>query len=132
MTGEKDIVFVVDDDLAVRESLKFSLELEGLIVRVCATGAELLRHADLPQARCLVLDAQMPLTDTFEILDVLTALRAGLPVILLTSRATATLRLRATAAGVRYILEKPLLDNSLLARIQDVLSDNRQAMPLPG
>jgi FixJ family two-component response regulator len=132
MTGEKDIVFVVDDDLAVRESLKFSLELESLIVRVCATGAELLRHPDLPQARCLVMDAQMPLTDTFEILDVLTALRAGLPVILLTSRATAALRLRATAAGVRYILEKPLLDNSLLARIQDVLSDSRQAMPLPG
>jgi two-component system, LuxR family, response regulator FixJ len=132
MTGGKNIVFVVDDDLAVRESLKFSLELEGLIVHVCATGAELLRHADLPQARCLVLDAQMPLTDTFEILDGLTALRARLPVILLTSRATAALRLRAAAAGVRYILEKPLLDNSLLARIQDVLSDKRQAMPLPG
>ena len=121
MTEGKNIVFVVDDDSAVRESLKFSIELEGLIVRVCATGAELLRHADLPHARCLVLDDQTPLADTLEILGLLSARGAGLPVILLTSHATASLRLRAAAAGVRYVLEKPLLDNSLLARIQDVL-----------
>jgi len=122
--GGKDIVFVVDNDAAVRESTRFWLELEGLIVRTCATAAQLLQHADLPRARCLVLDAQMPFTDTFEILDLLSA-RRDLPVILLTSNATSALGLRAAAAGVRFVLEKPLLDNSLLIRIQAILGDTR-------
>jgi two-component system response regulator FixJ len=132
MTEGKDIVFVVDGDSAVRDSLKFSLELEGLVVIACASGAELMRHTDLPAARCLVLDAQIPLTDVFEIVEFLSDSMPGLPVILLTSRATTALRVRAEAAGVRHVLEKPLLDNSLLARILDVLSDKRQEMPLPG
>jgi two-component system response regulator FixJ len=129
MTRGKEIVFVVDDDLAVRESIKFSLQLEGLLVRVCATGAELLRHSDLPWARCLVLNVQTPITDTFEILDGLRALTAMPAVILITGRATSALRLLADAAGVRFILEKPLLDNSLLARIQEALGHSQQAMP---
>ena len=52
MTKAQDIVLVVDDDLAVRESLKFALELEGLSVRACGSGEEFLSHPDLPRARC--------------------------------------------------------------------------------
>jgi two-component system, LuxR family, response regulator FixJ len=126
MIKGREIVFVVDDDLAVRESLKFALELEGLAVSVCGSGAELLRHSDLPEAGCLVMECRMPLMDGFEVLDILAARGAKLPVILLTSYATAAFRHRAAAAGVKYILEKPLLNGSLVDRIHEVLGCSRQ------
>ncbi len=46
MNSGSDIILVVDDDFAVRESLKFALELEGLVVHACGSGMELLRHPD--------------------------------------------------------------------------------------
>jgi len=71
----------------------------------------------------------MPLMDGFEVLDFLAARRATLPAILLTSYASATLRRRAATVGVRYVLEKPILNGSLLERIQEVLGHDRQITP---
>ncbi|WP_020174053.1 response regulator transcription factor [Methyloferula stellata] len=121
MTHGQEIVLVVDDDLAVRESLKFALELEGLTVRVCGSGEELLNHPDLPAARCILLDYKMPVMDGLEVLEQLAARKTPVPVILITSRATNAILRRAKAAGVRRILEKPLLDGALLDNIQAVL-----------
>jgi two-component system, LuxR family, response regulator FixJ len=126
MTERQHIVFVVDGDLAVRESLKFALELEGLVVRLCESGAELLRHPDLRQAGCLVMECKMPLMDGFEVLDILATRGAKLPVILLTSYATDAFRRRAAASGVKFILEKPLLNGSLVDRIREALGSSSQ------
>jgi FixJ family two-component response regulator len=54
------VVAVVDDDLAVSNSLKFSLELEGLEVRTFPGGAELLRASDVAACDCFVIDQKMP------------------------------------------------------------------------
>lgn len=118
--GEKDIIFVLDDDEAVRESLKFSLELEGYAVRTCAEGHELLRHPDLVHARCLILDYRMPRMDGFEVLDRLVTQRVGVPVILITSNASDALRRRAERVGVHRVLEKPLSDGALIENIQNL------------
>jgi len=125
MAKRTDIVLVVDDDLAVRESLKFALELEGLTVSVCASGEELLSHPDLCQAGCLVLDYKMPRMDGFEVLGHLAARRMRVPVILITPNAGGNLRHRAKIAGVRHVLEKPLSDSALRDSISDVLNDPR-------
>src|SRR6266508_5571708 len=50
------VVMVIDDDLAVRKSLEFSLQIEGLTVRSYATGAELLSASDLDRCDCFVID----------------------------------------------------------------------------
>lgn len=121
MTHGREIILVVDDDMAVRESLKFALELEGLTVRVCGSGEELLNHPDLAAAGCILLDYKMPVMDGLEVLDQLAARKIKVPVILITSRATNAILRRAKAAGVRRILEKPLLDGALLDSIQAVL-----------
>jgi two-component system, LuxR family, response regulator FixJ len=113
MVQKKDIVLVVDDDLAVRESLKFALGLEGMKVRVCGSGAELLVHPDLRQARCLVLDYKMPSMDGFEVIAHLAAQKIDVPVILITSAVTVAIRKRANALGVESVVEKPLLDAAL-------------------
>ena len=68
MPTVKPIIIVVDDDPAVRDSLKFSLELEGLTVHTCDSGKSLLDHPQLKQAGCVVLDYKMPEMDGFEVL----------------------------------------------------------------
>ncbi len=121
MTERRDIVLVVDDDLAVRNSLKFALELEGLCVRACGSGEELLIHPDLREAQCILLDYRMPEMDGFQVLDRLASSKVDVPVILITSGAAGLVSRRARVAGVRHVLEKPLLGSTLLRSIQDVL-----------
>jgi two-component system response regulator FixJ len=117
MDNDKTTIMVVDDDPAVCDSLKFALELEGLTVHTCTSGPELLRHPDLGQARCLVLDYKMPEMDGFEILD---RLDANVPVILIAGPVTSSIRERARHAGVLHVLEKPLLDSALIDRIREI------------
>ena len=124
MTKRRDLVLVVDDDAAVRQSLKFALELEGLAVHTFGSGAELLRYPELRQARCLVLDYKMPEMDGFAVLDRLAARGVLLPVILITPNAMDGVRTRARVAGVRHVLEKPLSDGALLDSISQVLGRN--------
>lgn len=118
MTDERQLVFVIDDDQAVRASLKFALELEGLDVQVCEKGAELLAHRRLADAACLVIDFKMPLMDGLELVEALHRRGLGTPVILITGGVTSQLRRRARAAGVRHVVEKPLLDSDLLETLQ--------------
>ncbi len=63
----------------------------------------------------------MPVIDGFEVMERLDALQIALPVILITSAATDALRKRASKAGVRHVVEKPLSDSALLENIHDVL-----------
>jgi two-component system, LuxR family, response regulator FixJ len=121
MPERQGIVLIVDDDLAVRESLKFALALEGLAVRACGSGEELLRHPDLAKARCLVVDYKMPVMDGFEVLARLDAGKFHPPVIMITGHVNATVRRRAAKTGIRHVLEKPLSDSALVDSIRDVL-----------
>jgi two-component system response regulator FixJ len=121
MSDVRPLVFVVDDDKAVRDSLKFELELEGLEVQPCACGGELLAHDRLAQAVCLVIDYQMPLMDGFELVAELRRRSCHTPVILITGQVTGWLRRRARTMGLRPVIEKPLLDSALLETLQSVL-----------
>jgi two-component system, LuxR family, response regulator FixJ len=114
------VVIVIDDDLAVRNSLKFSLEVEGLTVRSYATGAELLSAGDLALCSCLVVDQNMPGMNGLDLITLLRARHVAAPAILITSHPSPSLRERAQRAGVP-IVEKPLLGNALLDKIRDVV-----------
>ena len=119
----RHVVLVVDDDLAVRESLKFALELEGLKVHTCGSGPDLLAHPELAGAACLVIDYQMPTMDGFEVISALRTRNCLAPIILITGHSSGALLRRASAAGVRHVVEKPLLDSALIESIQEVLGD---------
>jgi two-component system, LuxR family, response regulator FixJ len=118
------VVIIIDDDLAVRNSLKFSLEIEGLTVRSYATGAELLRADDLALCSCLVVDQNMPGINGLDLIGLLRARHIVAPAILITSHPSPSLRERARTAGVP-IVEKPLLGNTLLDTIRDVAVEPR-------
>ena len=105
-------VFVVDDDEAVLNSLRFALEIEGFRVRLFRSGGELLRHTDFPKSGCLILDYKLPHADGLQVLAVLRRRNVGLNAILITSDPSEKVRQRAAAAGVP-IVEKPLLGNAL-------------------
>jgi len=114
-------VLVVDDDAAVRHSLKFVLELEGLDVRLYEGGEDLLAAGDLPANGCLVVDYRMPAMDGVELMDRLRRRRVSLPAILITSKATRDLCERAARSGYRQVLEKPLEDSRLVDSIRCAL-----------
>jgi two-component system response regulator FixJ len=124
MADQRRIVMIVDNDEAVRDALQFSLRLEGLCVHVHSGGAALLADPDLDRASCIILDDRMPQMDGFALLKSLRTKAIALPAIMLTGHATALLHAKAHAAGVRTVLEKPLLDNTLAEHIRTILDAN--------
>jgi FixJ family two-component response regulator len=122
MPDRRALVLIVDDDQAVRDALQFALRLEGLCVHVHSGGAALLDDPDLNRARCVIVGDRMRQMDGFTLLNTLKARDISLPAIMLTSHATARVRARADAAGVRMVLEKPLLDNALVENIRSILN----------
>lgn len=120
-TADRDLVLIVDDDQAVRDALKFALELDGIRVDTCDSGNELLSHPGLSQARCLVLDYVMPGMNGLAVMTELKRRNVFLPVILITAPLSREIERRAIAAGVAGVLEKPLLEDVLLDKIRHIL-----------
>jgi two-component system response regulator FixJ len=118
------VIAVIDDDSAVRNSLKFLLELEGLVVRIYTNGAELMDAGDLARCDCLVVDQNMPGTNGLDLIALLRAREFNAPAILITSHPSTSLRDRAAKARVP-IVEKPLLGNALLDKIRDLIANGR-------
>jgi len=114
-------VLIIDDDPAVRNSLKFALEVEGFSVRAYQTGAELLKDADIPDDGCLVVDYKLPEMNGLDLLVELRRRKVDLPAILITTHPNAAVRDRAAKAGVPLI-EKPLLNDTLFQGIRTALA----------
>lgn len=118
IVSQGPVVAIVDDDLAVCSSLKFSLELEGFTVFTYGSGAELLDVGDLGGFNCFVIDQRMPAMSGMELIAKLREHKVLTPAILIISQPNAALSARATMAGVP-IVEKPLLGNALVDRIRE-------------
>ena len=110
-------VIVVDDDPAVRNSLKFALEIEGFAVRTYADPAGVLAEVDLSDCACLIIDQNMPGMDGLNLIGELRVRHVAAPAILITSHPTLALSRRAATAGIP-IVEKPLFGNALLDEIK--------------
>lgn len=121
MSKAPDVILLVDDDAAVRNALKFSLEMEGFSVRLYPTPEALLAETDLPNDGCLVIDYRMPGIDGLELVERLRNRGVTLPILLISGRVTRSLRERASGLGIREVLEKPLSD--LAGSIRRVLDD---------
>jgi len=114
-------IVLVDDDAALREALRFSLEIEGYQVDTCETGEELVAH-DLPGTdACLVVDYKLGGISGLDALETLRARGVALPAILITSNPTPSTRARAQRNRA-IIVEKPLLGDLLVAKIRDALA----------
>jgi two-component system, LuxR family, response regulator FixJ len=117
---QSDLIVVVDDDDAVRKSLKFSLEVEGYVVRTYARGEELLNEAEFPTCRCLVVDQRLPGISGFDLIANLRRREISVPAILVATHPSVALKKSAAAAGVA-IVEKPLLSGALLDGMREAM-----------
>jgi FixJ family two-component response regulator len=115
--AKSPVVVVVDDDTAVRNALKFSLELEGYTVRTYSDALELLDGPQLPPGACLVMDYKLPGLDGLEAIARVRERYAGLPAILITTLPSTNVVRLAREANVP-IVEKPLLEDALLKEIR--------------
>jgi two-component system, LuxR family, response regulator FixJ len=118
--GASHVMLVIDDDDAVRNSLKFSLEVEGFKVRAYSDAQELLNEDSLPPSSCLVTDYYMPVMNGLALVAELRDRHMSIPTILITTHPSQDLRNRAEAAGIS-IVEKPLLGSRLLDTIREAL-----------
>ena len=126
-TDVKPIAMIIDDDPAVRNSLKFSLEVEGLAVRTYATAEEALQEANYPARGCLIIDYKLPGMTGLELLASLRQRQIGLPAILITTNPNAYVLSRAKAAGVTLV-EKPLLNEALHEAVVLALKSPEQGL----
>ncbi len=115
-------ILVVDDERAVRESLRRALELEGYGVELAADGEEALGRLALePAPDAIVLDILMPGVDGLEVCRRLRRDGNGVPVLMLTARSEVDSRVAGLDAGADDYLPKPFALAELLARLRALL-----------
>jgi two-component system, OmpR family, response regulator MprA len=114
-------ILVVDDDHAVRESLRRSLEFNGYLVDLAADGAEALAKVAAAQPDALVVDVMMPRLDGLETTRALRAAGSDLPILVLTARDSVADRVDGLDAGADDYLSKPFALEELLARLRALL-----------
>ena len=115
-------ILVVDDEPAVRESLRRALELEGYRVDLAVDGEQALEQAGAPnEPDALILDVLMPGIDGLEVCRRLRAEGSTVPVLMLTARAEVDSRVAGLDAGADDYLPKPFALAELLARLRALL-----------
>ena len=115
-------VFVVDDDDAVRNSLKLLLKSAGLHAEVFGSAPEFLSKYEDAQPGCLVLDVRMPGMSGLELQEELNRRGAMLPVIFITGHGDVPMAVEALQHGAFDFLQKPFRDQELLDRVQRALA----------
>jgi FixJ family two-component response regulator len=113
-------VFVVDDDEAVRDSIKVLLEIHGLDVEDFGSTAEFVRHYEKPSCGCLILDHHLPRRTGLDFLDSSEGRELGIPVILITGQGDPSIERRAREAGAAY-LQKPIGQRKLIETVERVI-----------
>jgi FixJ family two-component response regulator len=115
------IVYVVDDDQAVRDSLRWLIESIGHRVEAFDHAQEFLDAYDSEQPGCLVLDVRMPGMSGLDLQDRLRDRGIQLPIIIITGHGDVPMAVRAMKSGALDFVEKPFSDQVLLERIQQAL-----------
>lgn len=121
----KDVIFVIDDDPAVRASLRALLESAGLAVKDYASATAFLAERQ-PLRGCVLSDVRMPEMDGLELQEEIARRHIGIPVVIMTGHADVSLAVRAMKAGALDFIQKPFDDEALLASIHRAMELGRQ------
>jgi len=123
----KSRILVIDDEAAIRDSLRMILEYEGYEFLGAATGQDGLTVAERESPDLVFLDIKMPGMDGLETLQHLRAANETLPVVMISGHATVTTAVEATKLGAFDFIEKPLASERVLVTIRNALDRSRLA-----
>jgi two-component system response regulator FixJ len=127
MRREDKLVYIVDDDEAVRDSLALLLESAGHLVESFEAAAQALVSCRSRLPACIVTDVRMPEMDGLEFQEKLTGAGIDVPVIVMTGHADVPLAVRAMKAGAVDFIEKPFPDDAILTSIESAMKRQSRA-----
>jgi FixJ family two-component response regulator len=125
MTGATPVVFIVDDDISVRESLEGLVADAGFRPEPCASAQDFLNHSRPDGPSCLILDLRLPDINGLEVQRRIAAERAEMPIIFITGHGDIPTTVRAMKAGATEFLSKPFAAEDLLEAIRKALERSR-------
>jgi FixJ family two-component response regulator len=128
MSGVTPVVYIVDDDVSVRESLECLIATAGWRPEVFASAHEFLAHPRQPSPSCLLLDMRLPDLSGLELQKRIAGERADLPIIFITGHGDIPMTVRAMKAGAIEFLTKPLGTDALFGAIQNALERSRTSL----
>jgi FixJ family two-component response regulator len=122
------MVFVVDDDVSVRESLELLIRQAGLRSEIFATAEAFLAHPRTHSPRCLVLDVSLPDLNGLDLQRILAVDQQYMPIIFITGHGDVPMTVKAMKAGAFEFLTKPFEDGELLSAIQNAIGRSLSAL----
>ena len=124
--GATATVYVIDDNVSIREALEGLLRSAGYQVEVFAGAQEFLRQARSARPSCLILDIELSGANGLDLQDQLVQTHGSMPIIIVTGHADVARSVRAMKAGALEFLIKPLQEAALLEAIERALSRSRE------
>jgi two-component system nitrogen regulation response regulator NtrX len=121
----KSRILVIDDEAAIRDSLKMTLEYEGYEFLAAATGQEGLALIEREGPDLVLLDVKMPGMDGLEVLDRIRSLNDALPVVVVSGHGTISTAVEATKKGAFDFIEKPFASDRVLVSLRNALDQRR-------
>ena len=128
MPSASPIVFVVDDDISVRESLELLIHNEGWLAETFASAQEFLDRPRTLVPSCLVLDISLPGLNGLELQERVAVERTDMPIIFITGHGDISMTVQAMKAGAVEFLTKPFSDDVLLTAIRQALERSHAAL----
>jgi FixJ family two-component response regulator len=128
MSDTTPIVFVVDDDVSVRESLEALIRCEGWQPETFASAQEFLSRPRVLAPSCLVLDVSLPGLNGLDLQKRVAADRPDMPIIFITGYGDVPMTVQAMKAGAVEFLTKPFGDNVLLSAIRNAIERSQTAL----
>jgi FixJ family two-component response regulator len=122
------VVFVVDDDISVRESLELLIQAAGWEVRLFASSQEFLARRQTSAPSCLILDVNLPDLNGLELQERIAADQFEMPIIFITGHGDVPMTVRAMKAGAVEFLTKPFGDQALLSAIRNAIDRSQSAL----
>ena len=122
------IVFVVDDDISVRESVEALIRYVGYRVETFVSARDFLAHPTVRAPSCLILDVGLPDLNGLELQEHVATERNDMPIIFITGIGDIPTTVRAMKAGAVEFLTKPLAEDVLLSAIESALERSRTAL----
>ena len=130
MPQETPIVFVVDDDISVRESLELLMRSAGWLPEMFESAQKFLSRARALVPNCLILDVNLPDLNGLDLQRMVSIERTEMPIIFVTGYGDVPMTVKAMKAGAVEFLTKPFDDDAMLTAVEQALERSRAALAL--